>query len=109
MTSNFYLNNILTYRDQRLTGRATLKGLLLFYLVCTVGAISNIGVASWLYTNEPVWWLAGLLGSLVGAVWNYAVSRTIVWRRTLGELATVNLAVKSKCPSENILNPLNRL
>jgi dolichol-phosphate mannosyltransferase len=37
-------------------------------------------VAVWLYANRPIWWLAGLLGSLVGAVWNYAVSSTFVWR-----------------------------
>jgi dolichol-phosphate mannosyltransferase len=81
MTSNFFLNNALTYRDQRLRGAAALKGLLLFYLICAVGAVSNIGVATWLYSNEPIWWLAGLLGSVVGAVWNYAVSSTVVWRR----------------------------
>jgi dolichol-phosphate mannosyltransferase len=33
MTSNFILNNFLTYRDQRLKGFAILRGLLLFYLV----------------------------------------------------------------------------
>ena len=81
MTSNFFLNNSLTYRDHRLIGVAGLKGLLLFYLICTASAVSNIGVANWLYTNKPVWWLAGLLGSFVGAVWNYAVSSTIVWRQ----------------------------
>jgi dolichol-phosphate mannosyltransferase len=81
MTSNFVLNNALTYRDQRLTGVAALKGLLLFYLICAVGAVSNIGVATWLYSNEPIWWLAGLFGSVVGAVWNYAVSSAVVWRR----------------------------
>ncbi len=37
MTSNFILNNFLTYRDQRLKGFAILRGLLLFYLVCGVG------------------------------------------------------------------------
>src|SRR6266403_2701356 len=37
MTSNFVLNNFLTYRDQRLQGFAILRGLLLFYLVCSVG------------------------------------------------------------------------
>ena len=31
MTSNFILNNFLTYRDQRLKGFAILRGLLLFY------------------------------------------------------------------------------
>jgi dolichol-phosphate mannosyltransferase len=81
MTSNFFLNNALTYRDQRLTGAAAFKGLVLFCLICSVGAVSNIGVATWLYRNEPIWWLAGLLGSVVGAVWNYAVSSTVVWRR----------------------------
>jgi len=81
MTSNFFLNNMLTYRDQRLIGAAALKGLLLFYVICAIGAVSNIGVATWLYTNKPVWWLAGLSGSIVGAVWNYSLSSTLVWRR----------------------------
>jgi dolichol-phosphate mannosyltransferase len=81
MTSNFFLNNAVTYRDQRLKGADALKGLLLFYVICAVGAVSNIGVATWLYSNRPVWWLAGLLGSVVGAVWNYALSSTLVWRR----------------------------
>src|SRR6202790_5150653 len=35
MTSNFILNNFLTYRDQRLKGFGILRGLLLFYLVCS--------------------------------------------------------------------------
>jgi dolichol-phosphate mannosyltransferase len=81
MTSNFFLNNAVTYRDQRLTGAHALKGLLIFYVICAIGAVSNIGVATWLYSNRPVWWLAGLLGSVVGAVWNYAVSSALVWRR----------------------------
>ena len=87
MTSNFFLNNAFTYRDQRLTGGAALKGLLLFYVICAAGAVSNIGVANWLYTNKPIWWLAGLLGSFVGAVWNYAVSSTVVWRQSSGDLS----------------------
>ena len=45
MTSNFILNNFLTYRDQRLKGFAILRGLLLFYLVCGVGLLANVGVA----------------------------------------------------------------
>jgi dolichol-phosphate mannosyltransferase len=81
MMSNFFLNNSLTYRDRRLQGLDALKGLLVFFVICAVGAISNIGVASWLYANEPVWWLAGLVGSTIGAVWNYALSSALVWRR----------------------------
>ena len=49
MTSNFILNNFLTYRDQRLRGFAILRGLLLFYLVCGVGLAANVGVAFSVY------------------------------------------------------------
>ena len=81
MTSNFILNNFLTYRDQRLQGLAILRGLLLFYLVCSVGLLANVGVAFSVYDQEPVWWLAGTAGALMGVVWNYAMSGLFVWRK----------------------------
>ena len=81
MTSNFLLNNFLTYRDQRLKGLGILRGLLLFYLVCSVGLIANVGVAFSVYDQEPIWWLAGAAGALMGVVWNYAMSGLFVWRR----------------------------
>src|SRR5665213_489880 len=56
MTSNFVLNNFLTYRDQRLKGFAILRGMLLFYLVCSVGLLANVGVAFSVYDQEPIWW-----------------------------------------------------
>jgi dolichol-phosphate mannosyltransferase len=81
MTSNFTLNNVITYRDQRLRGRELLRGLLSFYVICSVGAVANVGIAAFVYTGEPVWWLAGLAGAVVGSVWNYAVSAFLTWRR----------------------------
>jgi dolichol-phosphate mannosyltransferase len=81
MTSNFFLNNMLTYRDQRISGAHLMPALLSFYAVCSTGALSNVGVSSWLYASRPVWWLAGLAGSIVGAAWNYAGSSTFVWKR----------------------------
>jgi dolichol-phosphate mannosyltransferase len=81
MTSNFILNNFLTYRDQRLRGFAILRGLLLFYLVCSVGLFANVGVAFSVYDQEPIWWLAGAAGALMGVVWNYAMSGLFVWRK----------------------------
>ena len=81
MTSNFLLNNFLTYRDQRLKGFAILRGLLLFYLVCSVGLVANVGVAFSVYDQEPIWWLAGAAGALMGVVWNYAMSGLFVWRK----------------------------
>ena len=80
ITSNFLLNNLFTYRDCRLAGLSAVRGLAIFYLICSIGALSNIGVASWLYANQRIWWLDGLLGSIVGAVWNVTLSNRFVWR-----------------------------
>ena len=81
MTSNFILNNFLTYRDQRLKGFAILRGLLLFYIVCGVGLVANVGVAFSVYDQEWNWWVAGAAGALMGVVWNYAMSGLFVWRK----------------------------
>ena len=81
MTSNFLLNNFLTYRDQRLKGFGILRGLVIFYLVCGVGLMANVGVAFSVYDQEPIWWLAGAAGALMGVVWNYAMSGLFVWRK----------------------------
>ena len=80
MTANFLLNNELTYRDSQLRNLAMLRGLLVFYAVNSVGSIANIGIAVWLYGSQPVWWLAGSTGALMGLVWNYAMSTLLVWR-----------------------------
>ncbi|MDA9422586.1 MULTISPECIES: glycosyltransferase [Bradyrhizobium] len=81
MTGNFILNNFLTYRDQRLKGLALLRGLIAFYIVCSVGLLANVGVAFSVYDQEPIWWLAGMAGALMGVVWNYAMSGLFVWRK----------------------------
>ena len=81
MTFNFNLNNLLTYRDRRLRGRWLIYGHLSFYLVCSVGAIANFQIAEMLYEIRVPWALAGLLGAVVGAVWNYGVSSTFTWRQ----------------------------
>ena len=82
MTANFQLNNQITYRDQRLRGRRLWRGLLLFMLVCGVGAVANVGIADALYAGgEAGSTLAGALGAVIGVVWNYAMSTTLVWSR----------------------------
>jgi dolichol-phosphate mannosyltransferase len=81
MTSNFFLNNLFTYRDQRLSGWKLLRGLLSFYLICSVGAVGNVGIAAYVFAGNQVWWIAGIAGAIVGSVWNYAVSSVFTWRR----------------------------
>jgi dolichol-phosphate mannosyltransferase len=80
MVFNFELNNAVTYRDQRLRGPRLWRGLLLFMLVCGVGAVANVGIAQTLYAGHMRWTFAGAIGAMIGVVWNYAVSATLVWR-----------------------------
>jgi dolichol-phosphate mannosyltransferase len=81
MTSNFFLNNALTFRDRRLTGVAAFTGLLSFYLVCSVGTLANVGVAELIYLRDASWWRAGIAGAVMAAVFNYAVSSMLTWRK----------------------------
>jgi dolichol-phosphate mannosyltransferase len=80
IVGNFTLNNWLTYHDRRLTGWRFVRGLLSFALICGFGAIANVGVATLLFTQQHTyWWIAGIAGAAMSAVWNYAVSSTYTW------------------------------
>jgi dolichol-phosphate mannosyltransferase len=81
MTSNFFINNFLTYRDRRLRGLGLLRGLFTFYAICALGTIANVGIAGYVFARNEVWWLAGLAGVAVGSVWNYAVSSVFTWKQ----------------------------
>jgi dolichol-phosphate mannosyltransferase len=79
MTGNFLLNNLFTYRDRRLRGRALASGLISFYAVCGAGAAANVGVAAYLNGGHHAWWFSGLAGAAVSVVWNYAMSSIFTW------------------------------
>lgn len=78
---NYSMNNVLTYRDQRKRGWKWLTGLLSFAIVCSVGSLANIGIASYLFERNSRWLLAAVAGVLTGAVWNYAVTSVYTWGR----------------------------
>jgi dolichol-phosphate mannosyltransferase len=80
MIANFQLNNQLTYRAQRLKGPRAWRGLLIFLLVCGLGAAANIGIARALYAANENGLLSSTAGAAISVVWNYAVSATLVWR-----------------------------
>ncbi len=86
MTFNFFLNNLLTYRDIRLKGFLIIRGLVLFYLTCGIGAIANIGVANSMFIGkipgtEGIWYLSGIVGAFVGVIWNFLMSSVLTWKR----------------------------
>jgi dolichol-phosphate mannosyltransferase len=85
MTTNFFMNNVLTYRDRRLRGWGLLRGWVSFTLACSVGAVANVGIATYLFESDVMggigWVLSALAGIVVGAVWNYAVTSVYTWSR----------------------------
>ncbi|MFK5688006.1 GtrA family protein, partial [Lactiplantibacillus plantarum] len=46
MTSNYLINNVVTYRDRRKTGLALITGYLRFCLLCAVGLMANVAVGN---------------------------------------------------------------
>ena len=81
MTTNFLLNNTLTYADKKLRGRRFWIGLLTFYAVCAFGLIANLSVASWIYRIDAhQFYVAGIIGVVMSVVFNYAVTRVFTWR-----------------------------
>jgi dolichol-phosphate mannosyltransferase len=79
-SSNYLINNALTFRFQRLQGLALLRGLLKFLLVASLPVLANVGLASAYYSfvaRDTLW--AQLAGILVVFVWNYAASSRFVW------------------------------
>jgi dolichol-phosphate mannosyltransferase len=78
---NFWLNNSFTFRDRRFRGIRILGGLVIYALGCTIGLLTNVGVARFMDHAGAPWYLAGTFGLAVSAVWNYWVSSIFTWRR----------------------------
>lgn len=81
MTWNFFLNNAITFYDKQLHGWGAVRGLLLFYAACSLGAVTNIFVAQRVLAMPAPWMIAGVAGILVSSVWNYTVNNFFTWRR----------------------------
>jgi dolichol-phosphate mannosyltransferase len=86
MTFNFAVNNVLTYRDRQLRGWRWVRGWLSFVLACSVGGFANLGAAKVMYDLNQGWAAAAITGVLVGAVWNYAITTLLTWRRPKGRV-----------------------
>ncbi|HXA38118.1 MAG TPA: glycosyltransferase [Phenylobacterium sp.] len=79
MTSNYLINNAVTYRDRRKRGAALLVGYFKFVVLCSVPLAANVAVATMVYERGPSWWVAGVAGAVVAAVWNYVTTSRAVW------------------------------
>ena len=79
-TSNFLINNQLTFRSNRLRNLALLRGLLKFLLVASLPVIANIGIATAFYQYiSSDTFIAQLAGIAIVYAWNYLASSLFIW------------------------------
>ncbi len=81
MVVNFTINNAVTYGDQRLRGWRWIRGLVSFVAVCSVGAVANVGVASYIFRSRAALIPAALAGIMISAVWNYVTTSIFTWAK----------------------------
>lgn len=85
MTSNFFINNAITFRNQRLKGLRIVTGLLGFYLACLPGAIINYFVGVWLKEMHVEFVLAGVIPAFLIGIINFWFSKMLAWRNAKPE------------------------
>jgi dolichol-phosphate mannosyltransferase len=79
MTSNYLINNAVTYYDRRKRGLALLGGYVRFCAVCSAGLFVNVAVASFLHDRISLWFASSIVGAAFGAIWNYVTTALAVW------------------------------
>jgi dolichol-phosphate mannosyltransferase len=79
MTSNYFINNVITYRDKRLKGWKLFTGYLRFCALCAIGLVASVGVGSELHAHGAPWPVAGFVGAVSGSIWNYVSTYLGVW------------------------------
>jgi dolichol-phosphate mannosyltransferase len=86
MFFNFSLNNLITYHDASLKGVRFWRGFVTFALLCSVGIVANVGVATMLHKDfDSVFYvLPAIGGALITVVWNFVVTQFFVWGRANG-------------------------
>jgi dolichol-phosphate mannosyltransferase len=83
MVFNFTINNVLTYSDDRLRGRAFYKGLLLYSLIASVGIVANVSTAQITYMRlQGHTFIAATTGLVIDVIWRFVVSNRLIWGRS---------------------------
>ena len=80
VTSNFLLNNRLTFRDKRLRGTKLVSGYLKFLVISSIGIAANVSIATYTYEEVgQIAFLAAFAGIALDTLWKFVVSSRFVW------------------------------
>ncbi len=81
MFSNYVCNNLFTFQEKRLRGKAFAIGFGKFGIACALGAFVNIATADFLNDHGLYWLLSATSGVVIGSIINFFFARYIVWRK----------------------------
>ncbi|MCJ8238721.1 GtrA family protein [Peteryoungia algae] len=80
-TSNFLLNNLLTFQDRRLRVTRLISGYLKFLAVSAVGIVAKVSAATLAYENLiHVVFIATLAGIAINTVWKFVIANRFIWK-----------------------------
>ncbi len=83
-TSNFLINNQVTFRSERLKNLALLVGLLKFLIVASLPVIANVGITTAIYKYISAdTFIAQIAGIAIVYAWNYLASSSFVWKKSI--------------------------
>ena len=81
-TSNFLINNKVTFRSNRLKNLALVIGLFKFLVVASLPVMANIGITTAFYEYiSPDKIIAQIAGIAIVYAWNYLASSSFVWNK----------------------------
>ena len=83
-TSNFLINNQVTFRSDRLENSALFIGLLKFLIVASLPVIANVGITTAFYKYISAdTFIAQIAGIAIVYAWNYLASSSFVWKKSI--------------------------
>ena len=83
-TSNFLINNQVTFRSDRLKNSALFIGLLKFLIVASLPVMANVGITTAFYKYISAdTFIAQIAGIAIVYAWNYLASSSFVWKKSI--------------------------
>ena len=78
--SDSLLNNIITFKERKLESFELIRGLFSFYLICSLGAFTNVAIASYIFDFSSNWLISSFIGAVFGAIWNFTLTSIFTWK-----------------------------
>jgi len=83
-TSNFLINNQVTFRSERLKNSALFIGLIKFLIVASLPVVANVGITTAFYKYISAdTFIAQIAGIGIVYAWNYLASSSFVWKKSI--------------------------